>query len=112
MQLLGDFSAGTSEQDPGAFGQDAAEAAPAAVDLPSPTALAAGVVQPRGSGAWAADRSSLLIAADQRPHHAAADASCGMTADVLVAADADRPPRAILPGPGGRVRTGSMAGAG
>ena len=36
MQLRGDFPAGATEQDPGAFSQDAAEAAPTAVNLPSP----------------------------------------------------------------------------
>ncbi len=69
MQLGGDVPAGAGEQDTGAFGQDAAETAPTAVDLPSPAALAAGVIQPEGSRARAADRPSLLVAADQRPYH-------------------------------------------
>jgi len=90
MELRGDFPARTSEQDPGAFGQDTAEAAPAAVDLSSPAALAAGVVQPRSSSARAADRPSLLVAADQRPHHPAARALGGAAADMLVAAGANR----------------------
>src|SRR5450755_3463824 len=91
MQLRGDFPAGAGEQDPGAFGQDAAETASAAVDLPSLAALAARVVQPGSPGARAADRPSLLVAADQRPHHPAARALAGVPADMLVAADTNRP---------------------
>ncbi len=90
MELRGDFRVRTGEQDPGAFGQDTAEAAPAAVDLCSPAALAAGVVQPRSSSARAADRPSLLVAADQRPNHPAARALGGAATDMLVAAGANR----------------------
>jgi hypothetical protein len=71
--------------------QDAAEAAPAAVDLSSPPALAAGVIQPRSSGAGTADRSFLIVAADQRSYCSAARALGGVAADVLVTAGADRP---------------------
>jgi hypothetical protein len=74
MELGGDVPAGAGEQDPGAFGQDAAEAAPAAVDLSTLPALAAGVIQPGSSGARTAERPLLLVAADQRPHHPAARA--------------------------------------
>src|SRR5579859_2011866 len=118
MQLGGDVPAGAGEQDPGAFGQDAAETAPAAVDLPSPAALAAGVVQPGSSGARAAERPSLLVAADKRPHHPAACAFGGVAADMLVAADTDRPggpfrlDRPVAPAPGARPgRTGPAAAA-
>jgi hypothetical protein len=69
--------------------QDAAEAAPAAVDLSSPTALAAGVIQPRSSGAGTADRPSLIVAADQWPYRSAARAFARVAADMLVAADTD-----------------------
>ena len=108
MQLGGDIPARAGEQDPGTFGQDAAEAAPAAVDLSSPPALAAGVVQPRSPGARAADRPALLVTADQRPHRPAADALGGVAADMLVAAGAHRPggpfrlDRAIAPAPEAR----------
>jgi hypothetical protein len=60
-----------------------------AVDLPSPAALTAGVVQPGSPGTRAADRPSSLVAADQRPHHPAACALGGVAADMLVAAGAD-----------------------
>jgi hypothetical protein len=89
MQPDGDVPARAGEQDPGAFGQDAAEAAPTAVDLSSPAALAAGVVQPRSPGARAADRPCLLVAADQRPYRPAACALARVAADMLIAANPD-----------------------
>ena len=98
--------------------QDAAEAAPATVDLSSPAALAAGVVQPRSSGARAADRPSLLVAADQRPNRPAACALGGVAADMLIAAGADRSggpfrlDRAVAPAPeAGPGRAGPAAAA-
>lgn len=89
-QLHRDLPVVAGEQGVSALSQDAAEAAPAAMDLSSPPALAAGVIQPRSSGAGTADRPSLIIAADQRPYRSAACALARVAADMLIAADADR----------------------
>jgi len=118
VQLRRDLPSGTGEQGVSTLSQDAAEAAPPAVDLSSPSALTAGVVQPRSSGARAADRPSQFVATDQRTYRSASCALGWVAADMLVAAGADRsggPFRldwAIAPAPeAGPGRTGPAAPA-
>jgi hypothetical protein len=112
MQLLGDFPAGTGEQDPGAFGQDAAEAAPGCCgsSLPGRThGRCSPARQPRHTGRRPAFLARRCRSAAAPPRSLRTRRGGGGHAR---SSRRRLGRRAIPPGPGGRVRTGSTAGEG